>query len=92
MQIEAGYDIHFQRMQTKQICIISSFQPLVKIRSTETWNNNCKSRSCTKFGQGKKHSEATDIKADKQVSFSEFSSNVPGDPKLQIFPLRNYVF
>jgi hypothetical protein len=38
--------------------------------------------------------EATDIKADKQVSFSVDSpSNVPGDPKLtEIFPLRNYVY
>jgi hypothetical protein len=34
--------------------------------------------------------EATDIKADKQVSFSVDSpSNVPGDPKLtEIFPLE----
>jgi hypothetical protein len=38
--------------------------------------------------------EATDIKADKQVSFSVDSpSNVPGDSKLtEIFPLRNYVY
>jgi hypothetical protein len=38
--------------------------------------------------------EATDIKADKQVSFSVDSpSNVPGDLRLtEIFPLRNYVY
>jgi hypothetical protein len=37
--------------------------------------------------------EATDIKADKQVSFSVDSpSNVPEILDLEIFPLRNYVY
>jgi hypothetical protein len=68
MQIEVGYDIHF-RMQTKHICIISSFQPLVKIRQQKHGTMTVRAGVALKFGQGKNIQEATDIKADKQVSF-----------------------
>jgi hypothetical protein len=45
--------------------------------------HDCRAGVALKFGQGKNIQEATDIKADKQVSFSVDSpSNVPGDLNL----------
>jgi hypothetical protein len=83
-------------MQTKHnlYYLLVSFQPYFGQNPTETWNNTTRAGVALKFGQGKNIQEATDIKADKQVSFSVDSpSNVPGDSKLtEIFPLRNYVY
>jgi hypothetical protein len=82
-------------MQTKHNLYLPfvSFQPYFgqNPRSTETWNNTTvRAGVALKFGQGKTFN--TDIKADKQVSFSVDSPS-PGDLKLtEIFPLRNYVY
>ena len=100
MQIGAGYDIPLSTDANKTQFVLSpfvSFQPYFgqDPRSTETWNNTTiRAGVALKFGQGKNIQEATDIKADKEVTFSVDSpSNVPEDPRLtEIFPLRNYVY
>ncbi|MEZ7506491.1 outer membrane beta-barrel protein [Flavobacterium sp. Arc2] len=100
MQIGAGYDIPLSTDANKTQFVLSpfvSFQPYFgqDPRSTETWNNTTvRAGVALKFGQGKNIQEATDIKADKEVSFSiDSPSNVPGDARLtEIFPLRNYVY
>jgi outer membrane protein OmpA-like peptidoglycan-associated protein len=100
MQIGAGYDIPLSTDADKTQFILSpfvSFQPYFgqNPRSTETWNNTTiRAGVALKFGQGKNIQEATDIKADKEVSFSVDSpANAPGDARLtEIFPLRNYVY
>lgn len=100
MQIGAGYDIPLSTAANKTQFVLSpfvSFQPYFgqNPRSTETWNNTTvRAGMALKFGQGKNIQEATDIKADKEVSFSVDSpSNTPGESRLtEIFPLRNYVY
>jgi outer membrane protein OmpA-like peptidoglycan-associated protein len=100
MQIGAGYDIRLSTEANKTQFVLSpfvSFQPYFgqNPRSTETWNNTTvRAGVALKFGQGKNIQEATDMKADKEVSFSVDSpSNVPADLRLtEIFPLRNYVY
>jgi outer membrane protein OmpA-like peptidoglycan-associated protein/opacity protein-like surface antigen len=100
MQIGAGYDIPLSTDANKTQFVLSpfvSFQPYFgqNPRSTETWNNTTvRAGVALKFGQGKNIQEATDMKADKEVSFSVNSpSNVPGEVRLtEIFPLRNYVY
>jgi len=100
MQIGAGYDIPLSTAANKTQFVLSpfvSFQPYFgqNPRSTETWNNTTvRAGMALKFGQGKNIQEATDIKADKEVSFSVDSpTNAPGESRLtEIFPLRNYVY
>ncbi|NGY38833.1 OmpA family protein [Flavobacterium sp. XN-5] len=100
MQIGAGYDIPLSTAANKTQFVLSpfvSFQPYFgqNPRSTETWNNTTvRAGMALKFGQGKNIQEATDIKADKEVSFSVDSpTNLPGESRLtEIFPLRNYVY
>ncbi|CAM2945065.1 OmpA family protein [Flavobacterium frigoris] len=100
MQIGAGYDIPLSTDANKTQFVLSpfvSFQPYFgqDPRSTETWNNTTvRAGVALKFGQGKNIQEATDIVADKEVSFSVDSpSNVPRDLRItEIFPLRNYVY
>jgi hypothetical protein len=92
MQIE-GMIFHFQRMQTKTICIISfCLFPTYfgqNPRSTETWNNTTvRAGVALKFGQGKTFKKL--LNADSFV-FCRFSSNVPGDLNLLNISLRNYI-
>jgi hypothetical protein len=88
MQIGAGYDIPLSTDANNTICIISFcfFQPYFgqNPRSTETWNNTTvRAGVALNLDKEKNIQEATDIKADKQVSFSVDSpSNVPGDLRL----------
>jgi hypothetical protein len=94
MQIGAGYDIPLSTDANKTQFVLSLLFPTL-FWSKSTFNRNmeqydCRAGVALKFGQGKNIQEATDIKADKQVSFSVDSpSNVPGDSKLtEIFPLK----
>jgi hypothetical protein len=63
-------------------------------RSTETWNiTTVRAGVALKFGQGKKHQQATDMLKDASTVFYQFPSNVPAESRYnEIFPLRNYVY
>jgi hypothetical protein len=75
MQIGAGYDIPLSTDNNKTQFVLSpfvSFQPYFgqNPRSTETWNiTTVRAGVALKFGQGKKHQQATDMLKDAKYSF-----------------------